>query len=256
MASAMIEGMLAGGVPAEGIIAYDLSEARMQAMRALGVRVADGLPALVAAANTLAIAVKPKHLPDVLLQLGAMEGLGDVLSIVVGWDQAMLEQRLANAKGVAHAMPNTPCRVREGVIAINDNHTIAPDRFDVLRRSLSTCGKVMVLPESLFDAVTGMSGSGPAYVYMFIEAFADAGVRQGLPRSMAYTLAAQTLIGASRMVLDTGEHPGALKDAVASPGGTTIEAIYALERAGLRAAVMDAVDACAEKAASMKAQRQ
>ena len=125
--------------------------------------------------------------------------------------------------------------------------------FDALRNYLSVCGRILMIPEPLFDAVTSISGSGPAYVYLFIEALADAGVRQGLSRGLSYILAAQTLAGASQMVLQTGRHPGMLKDAVASPGGTTIEAIYALEKAGLRGAILDAVDACARKAAQMAA---
>lgn len=250
MATAMLRGMLRGGVAAGDLSAYDVSAARMDEMRALGIGTPGSAGSLTAGADVVVLAVKPKHMPDLLASL-SVQALPEVLSIAVGYTQAMLEAALPGARGIAHAMPNTPALVGEGVIALNDNHSIAAARFDALCGKLSACGRIVVLPETMFDAVTGISGSGPAYAYMFIEALADAGVRQGLPRDMAYTLSAQTLLGAARMVLETGEHPGALKDAVASPGGTTIEAIYALEKAGLRGAVMDAVDACARKAAMM-----
>ena len=251
MATALIQGMLDGGVSADAICAFDISAARMDAMRSLGVHTAGSAVDLANACETTVLAVKPKFCKAVLEDLQKNAQVKDLLSIAVSWTQEMLEECLPSARGIAHAMPNTPAAVREGVIAINDNHTIAAERFETLRQMLSSCGRTVIVPESLFDAVTSVSGSGPAYVYMFIEALADAGVRQGLSREMAYALSAQTLLGAARMVLETGKNPAALKDAVASPGGTTIEAIYALEKAGLRAAVMDAVDACAAKAAQM-----
>lgn len=251
MATAMMEGMLRGGVAATTLHAYDLSEARMRAMRALGVAVADSIDALLAESAVVVLAVKPKHLPELLAQLRQMASVPDVLSVAVGWTQAMLADALPNARGILRCMPNTPAAVGEAVIALCEEHTLAQPAYDALVGALSACGRVVSVPEAQMDAVTGISGSGPAYVYMFIEAMADAGVRQGLPRDLAYTLAAQTVAGAGKMVLETGTHPGALKDAVTSPGGTTIEAVYALEKAGFRGAVMDAVDACARKAAKM-----
>lgn len=252
MATAMICGMLGGGVSASEIAAYDISSARMDVMREMGVQAASSPTELAKACDTLIIAVKPKFVRAVLDDLRSKTDMTyNVLSIAVGWTQAMLTELLPDAKGIAHAMPNTPAQVREGVIVINENHTLEVQQFAALVEKLSACGRTIVLPEPLMDAVTGISGSGPAYVYMFIEALADAGVRQGLPRDIAYTLSAQTLLGAAKMVLETGQHPGALKDAVTSPGGTTIEAVYALEKAGLRGAVMDAVDACARKASQM-----
>lgn len=254
MATAMIQGMLAGGIAPGDIMAFDLLTERVEAMRALGVSPAASAVDLANQCDITILAVKPKHTKAVLDDLAANARVRALLSIVVGWSQAMLSAALPGVPEIAHAMPNTPALVQEGVIAINENHTMAPARFAGLREMLSACARVMVMPETLFDAVTAISGSGPAYAYMFIEALADGGVRQGLPRDIAYTLAAQTLLGAAKMVLETGMHPGALKDAVASPGGTTIEAIYALEKAGLRGAVMDAVDACAKKIATIAKQ--
>lgn len=251
MATALMQGMLRGGVPAGTLCAYDLSDARMQAMHDLGIKTVDDAGALVADSDVVVLAVKPKHLPELLAQLRTMENVPDVLSIAVGWTREMLQDALPSAKGILRCMPNTPAAVGEAVIALCEEHTMSQTAYEALCASLSACGRIVSVPESLMDAVTGISGSGPAYVYMFIEAMADAGVRQGLPRDLAYTLAAQTVAGAGKMVLETGTHPGALKDAVTSPGGTTIEAVYALEKAGLRGAVMDAVDACARKAAKM-----
>lgn len=248
MATAMLRGMIAGGVSPATFMAFDINPERQREMSELGIATADNALALAEASDITVLAVKPQFLPSVLAQLRQAQ-LRDVLSIVVGWTQAMLESALPNARGIAHAMPNTPAQVCEAVIAVNDNHTIDQERFSALSQALSACGRVFVIPESLFDAVTGVSGSGPAYAYIFIEALADAGVRQGLPRDMAYAMSAQMLVGAGRMLLRTGQHPGALKDAVCSPGGTTIEAVYALEKAGFRSAIMDAVKASASKAA-------
>lgn len=250
MATALIEGMIRGGISPDTLAAYDVSAARMDAMRALGVHTAQSAVALAEMAETTVLAVKPIYMQGVLDALADAK-VRDVLSIAAGWTQAALEAALPSATGVVRAMPNTPAQVGEGVIAFCQAHTVAPERFEAIERVFSSCCRTFVVPESLLDAVIAVSGSGPAYVYVFIEALADAGVRQGLPRQMAYELAAQTLLGAARMVLETGAHPGALKDAVCSPGGTTIEAIYALEKAGLRGAVMDAVDACARKASAL-----
>lgn len=250
MGGAMIQGMIAGGVPVSEIVAYDKNPQAMQRMASWGVQLADSAGAVSEMADTVVLAVKPPFCADVLEALRAGGVTKSLLSIAVGWTQDMLTRALPGA-GIARAMPNTPVQVGQGVIVLNENHSMDEATFARLLGVLGTCARTMLVPESLFDAVTAISGSGPAYVYLFIEALADAGVRQGLTRGDAYALSAQTLLGAASMVLKTKEHPGALKDAVASPGGTTIEAIYALEKAGLRAAVMDAVDACARRARQM-----
>lgn len=250
MAGALIQGMLKGGMMASQMIAYDPDASKMEQLRAIGVATAVDAASMAPQCEVLVIAVKPRFMQGVIdgLQKSAVN---NVLSIVLGWTQDMLAQGFPNAMGVAHCMPNTPAAVGEGVFVFNDNHSFSTEAFAKLSEDFSLCGKVLQVPEYLFDAVTSISGSGPAYVYMFIEALADGGVRQGLPRDTAYTLAAQTVLGASKMVLDTGMHPGALKDAVSSPGGSTIEAVYSLEESGFRAAILKAVDACASKAAKM-----
>lgn len=250
MATALLQGMLSGGVPAKELASYDINPNRMEAMQALGIRTASSAMALADSVDTVVIAVKPKDIAALLASMKGQSGCAFV-SIAAGWTQSMLAEAAPNTAGIARCMPNMPALVGEGVLAFAENHSMNPVQFDAVRKLFAACGRIVVVPEALLDAVTGVSGSGPAYVYMFIEALADAGVRQGLARDTAYTLAAQTLLGAAKMVLETGRHPAALKDEVCSPGGTTIEAVYALEKAGFRSAVMDAVDACAKKAASM-----
>jgi pyrroline-5-carboxylate reductase len=146
-------------------------------------------------------------------------------------------------------MPNTPCLVGASAsgFSVPQSHPNSGTDTAVVSRLFNSVGAAYHLPEHLLDAVTGLSGSGPAFVYVFIEALADGGVRCGLPRDAALALAAQTVMGAAKMVLETRQHPGALKDAVASPGGTTIAGLHALERAGLRAAAMDAVEAATNR---------
>lgn len=251
MATALLRGMVSGGVALSTLSAFDINADRLSALSDSGVSTFHSLSEIAKRADMLILAVKPKDCASVLDALREMEWKGSLVSIAAGWTQKRLESELPSARGIARVMPNTPALVREAVLAINENHTLESQSIDVLRGALSACGQVLFIPEALFNAVISLSGSGPAYAYLFIEAMADAGVREGLPRQVAYTLAAQTLRGAATMVLATGEHPGKLKDDVCSPGGTTIEAVSALEQAGFRAAVMEAVRACAAKGAQM-----
>lgn len=253
MGGALVHGMVSSGVSPEQLVVYDINMAACERFVAMGVCAADSPARLVEMADVVTLAVKPKYCAQVLEQIAPLMQGKYLLSIALGWTQAMLAEALPLARGIVRIMPNTPAQVGQGVIPFNANHTLDMAAFDELKEMLSGCGRTFIVEEQLFDAVTAISGSGPAYVYMFMEAMADAGVRQGLPRDLAYQLCAQTLAGAAEMVLATGEHPGQLKDKVSSPAGSTIEAVYALEKAGLRAAVMDAVDACARKAAEVTA---
>ena len=193
-------------------------------------------------AQKVVIAVKPQVL-DVVL-----DGLKDALahrplliSVVAGAPTGRFTGILGDKARIVRVMPNTPALVGEGAAGLCAGGGASESDLLQAKQLLESVGKAVVLPESLMDAVTGLSGSGPAYVFQFIEALADGGVRAGLPREDALLLAAQTVLGSARMLIETGEHPGRLKDMVASPGGTTIAGLHALENGGLRSAVMNAV---------------
>ena len=176
-----------------------------------------------------------------------------MVSMAAGISISTIEKMLGSNTPVIRIMPNTPCAVGEGVVLYDANDKVSALVAETFEKILSCCGKVDRLPENLIDAASAVSGCGPAFVYLFIEALADGGVCAGLPRDKALSYAAQMVKGAAEMVLETGMHPGALKDAVCSPGGTTIEGVKALEEGGFRASVMGAVEAAYEKTLKLKA---
>jgi pyrroline-5-carboxylate reductase len=200
------------------------------------------------AANVLILATKPDQVAAALAEIsGAFTPKHLLISIAAGVTIAKLENALPAGARVIRVMPNTPALVGAGAsgFALGKNASVADAKL--AKRLLSAVGIAFQVKESLLDAVTGLSGSGPAYVYQFIEAMSDGGVAAGLPRDISTRLAAQTVLGAAKMVLETGQHPGALKDQVTSPGGTTIEGLHELEKGKLRGAVMSAVRAATEK---------
>ncbi|MEX0716428.1 MAG: pyrroline-5-carboxylate reductase, partial [Planctomycetaceae bacterium] len=193
-------------------------------------------------ADVIVLAVKPQHMAEALSQLaGHLHETQLVVSIAAGVPIATIAQSLGENVRIVRVMPNTPALVGAGASAFALGGAATADDAELAERLFATVGIAVRVPEDLLDAVTGLSGSGPAYVYQAIEALSDGGVRVGLPRDVATKLAAQTVLGAARMVLDTGEHPAALKDAVTSPGGTTIAGLHALEQGGLRKCLIDAV---------------
>jgi pyrroline-5-carboxylate reductase len=196
----------------------------------------------------LVLAVKPDQVVSVLAEIrGAFTNEHLLVSIAAGVPLAKLEAGLGAAARVIRVMPNTPALVGASASAFALGKSCAATDAELAQKLLSAVGVAFQVKESLLDAVTGLSGSGPAYVYQFIEALSDGGVAAGLPRDIATKLAAQTVLGAAKMVLETGQHPGALKDQVTSPGGTTIEGIHELEKGKLRGTVMSAVRAATEK---------
>ncbi len=200
------------------------------------------------AASVLILATKPDQVAAALAEIsGAFTKNHLLISIAAGVTISKLENALPSGARVIRVMPNTPALVGAGAsgFALGKNATAADG--ELAQKLLSAVGVAMQVKESLLDAVTGLSGSGPAYVYQFIEALSDGGVAAGLPRDIATKLAAQTVLGGAKMVLETGQHPGALKDQVTSPGGTTIEGIHEMEKGKLRATVMSAVRAATEK---------
>ena len=255
MGSAILRGMVdANYVKPAQLIVYDVSKRRLNEISEdiSGILIAGDCIEVADSSDLIIIAVKPQFVQDVIDEMHEHLAGKAVLSIAAGWTVDMLERALrGTGASYLRVMPNTPALVGEGMTALCDNTTFSQEDFDYAKGIFDSVGKTRILPERLFDGVIAISGSSPAYVYMLIEAMADAGVREGLPRTYAYEMAAQSVLGSALMVLSSGTHPAALKDAVCSPGGTTIEAVEELERKGFRAAVMDAMKACADKSRQM-----
>jgi pyrroline-5-carboxylate reductase len=250
MAGALASGFLnAKLVKANQILAADpFDAARKQFAAATGAKTTATNLEIVRAANILFLSTKPDAVSAVLAEIsGAFTGKHLLISIAAGVTIHKLENGLPANSRVIRVMPNTPALAGAGASGYAlGRHATAADG-ELAGKLLSAVGLALLVKESLLDAVTGLSGSGPAYVYQFIEALSDGGVAAGLPRDIATQLAAQTVLGGAKMVLTTGLHPGALKDQVTSPGGTTIEGVHELEKGKLRATVMNAVRAATEK---------
>ena len=250
MATALAKGFVRAEIvfPRE-IIAGDLIEAARKHFTAeTGAKTVAANADVLKFANILILATKPDQVPAVLAEIsGAFTKNHLLISIAAGVTLAKLENALPTGARVIRVMPNTPALVGEAASAFALGKNAVATDGEIAKKLLSAVGLAFQVKESLLDAVTGLSGSGPAYVYQFIEALSDGGVAAGLPRDIATKLAAQTVLGAARMVLETGQHPGALKDQVTSPGGTTIEGLHALEKGRFRATAMSAVRAATEK---------
>jgi pyrroline-5-carboxylate reductase len=250
MARALASGFVrAELVVADAVVAYDpVKDAGQQfADLIAGARVLDDNAAVAREADVVFLAVKPQSIAAVMVELAA-HATEDTLfvSIIAGTPLSVLCAGLKTER-IVRVMPNTPCLVGCGAAAYALGAGASEADGELVGRLLAAVGVAFPLSESMLDAVTGLSGSGPAYVYTMIEALSDGGVRAGLPREQATTLATQTVLGAAQMVLSTGEHPGVLKDRVTSPGGTTIAGLQVLERHGLRAALIDAVEAATQR---------
>lgn len=254
MAGAILKGLLKKGFIKGHDVMISRRDpiARAKLAEALGVLPAQNNIDLVKCCDIVVLAVKPYFLNQVIEEIKPYIGDKQVISIAAGWTFAMLSEAFSPEKPyILRVSVNTPVLVGEGATVFCEETTFAKDSLAFAKEMFLSLGSVRTLPERLLDAVVAVSGSGVAYVYTFIEALADGAVRLGLPRDVAYEMAAQTMIGAGKMVLETGAHPGALKDAVCSPAGSTIEAIYELEKNGFRGTVMAAMDACAEKLKKM-----
>ena len=250
MATALARGFIrAEIVSPKEIFASDLSEAARAAFtKETGAKTTASSADVLQFANVLVLAVKPDQVGGVLAeQRGNFTNEHLLISIAAGVTLAKMEAALPDGARVIRVMPNTPALVGEAAAAFALGKSATTADGELAKKLLSAVGVAFQVKESLLDAVTGLSGSGPAYVYQFIEALSDGGVAAGLPRDIATKLAAQTVLGAAKMVLETGQHPAALKDQVTSPGGTTIEGLHELEKGKLRGVVMSAVRAATEK---------
>jgi pyrroline-5-carboxylate reductase len=246
MATALARGWVTAGLAAaEQVLASDpLPSAREAFAAGSALRATADNREVVRHADLLVLAVKPQAMPALLAEVRSEVRPSQlVLSIAAGITLRQLAEGLGPGRRLVRVMPNTPCLIRASASAYSPGEGVSAEDIALVDRLFNAVGKAFRLPEAQLDAVTGLSGSGPAFVYLVIEALSDGGVRMGLPREVATALAAQTVLGSARMVLETGMHPGALKDMVASPGGTTIAGLHALERGAVRGALMDAVEA-------------
>ncbi len=252
MATAMIEGILRRKIISPENIVLDRHRARAQELHErLCVRLCENLEEMIELCDMLVLAVKPGMVEKVLTGVRDQLVGKAVLSVAAGWTTERLVRLLPGVR-VLRVMPNTPALVGEGMSALSRAHLLKEAEAEQAERIFTSLGRVVWVEETMMEAVTGVSGSGPAYAFLFLEAMADGGVLMGLPRKAALELAAQTLMGAAKMVLESEHHPGELKDMVCSPGGTTIAAVRALEKNGFRSAVIEAVATATEKAQAMK----
>lgn len=255
MAEAMIGGMLAKGlVMPEDVIGSAKTDATMEKIRtSFHITTVPDNVTVAKEADVLFLAVKPVFLDDVISEIReSVRPETLVVSIAAGRDLKYLREAFGRADmKLIRCMPNTPALVLEGCTGVCAGDEVSEEELHRVVELMSSFGKASVVPERLMDVVVGVSGSSPAYVFLFIEAMADEAVAEGMPRKQAYEFAAQAVLGSAKLVLETGKHPGELKDMVCSPGGTTIQAVKVLEERGMRAAVMDAMEACIEKSRNM-----
>ncbi|HAX50750.1 pyrroline-5-carboxylate reductase [Muricomes intestini] len=248
MGSAILRGAIGtDAFSKEDFAVYDILSGPMKRAEDLGISTADSNARLCDECDIILLAVKPQNAAEALESCkGHLKGKV-LVSIVAGlWAERIAAMIDENVR-ILRVMPNTPALVSEGMFVLCSDNTLNEEEITLMSQLFSSIGIIEWLPEKLIDVACGLSGGGPAYTAMFIEALADGAVKQGLPRDTAYKLAAQTCLGTSKMILDTKIHPGALKDMVSSPGGTTIEGVEALEKGGFRYSVMNCIKAATEK---------
>lgn len=251
MASALATAWSKAGLidPSKSVAADPVPAAREKFTVVTGIRSTASNLEVVESCDTIVLAVKPQVMAAVTAEANSkLASRHLVVSIAAGVTLQSLGRMLGENVRAIRVMPNTPCLVGAGASGYAAGPRASAADVALVGTLFGAVGRAFALSEHLLDAVTGLSGSGPAFVYIMIEALADGGVKVGLPRDVALALAAQTVLGSAKMVLETGQHPGALKDAVASPGGTTIAGLHELERGGLRAALMNAVEAASSRA--------
>jgi pyrroline-5-carboxylate reductase len=250
MGEALVKGLLRAGVATkEEILCTELRPERQEEIRArYGVRVTGDSEKAVAEADIIVLSVKPQNMDELLEQIApAIDHSKLVISIAAGISIAAIARKLGAGVRIVRTMPNTPALVGAGATALARGAHATDADLQQAKALFEAVGIAHIVEEHHLDAVTGLSGSGPAFVFLVIEALADGGVKTGLARPAAMALAAQTVMGAAKLVLETGEHPGRLKDQVTSPGGTAIAGVHALEQGGLRAALIAAVEAAAKR---------
>ena len=249
MAEAIIKGLLGGGVSAGAIMVAEPMPLRRNFLSAeYSAEVTDDNLDVARQADIIILAIKPQVAASVLTGLEPVISSDKlIISIMAGVSTGFIEETLTNGVRVVRCMPNTPALIQAAATALCPGRKATGHDLEIARDIFSRVGVVVTVPEKQMDAVTGLSGSGPAYVFTFIEALADAGVKNGLPRDVATSLAVQTVLGAAAMASETGEHPALLRERVTSPGGTTIAGLHTLENGRFRGLIMDAVDSASQR---------
>ena len=249
MASAIMGGIIGKKmISAEEIIGADLfAPGREKVKEQFGIQVTEKNQEVVEKAEVIILSVKPQFYEDVINQIkDCVKKEQIIITIAPGKTLAWLAEKFGKEVKIVRTMPNTPALVGEGMTAMCPNEHMEKEETEYVKRLLESFGRVEAVPERLMDVVVSVSGSSPAYVFMMIEAMADAAVSGGMPRAQAYQFAAQAVYGSAKMVLETGKHPGELKDMVCSPAGTTIEAVRTLEEMGFRSSIIEAMKVCEE----------
>ena len=254
MGQAMLGGMIdSGKVKAQDVLVTDkLLASRVNAQKKWGVDIPASNVEVAMISDIIILAVKPQFYEEVISEIKSAIWENKILvSIAPGKSLKWLEEQVGKPAKIIRAMPNTPAMVKEGMMGICANDKVAKDELEYVCKLFNSFSRTEVVPENIMDVVTAVSGSSPAYVFMFIEAMADAASADGMPRAQAYQFAAQAVLGSAKMILETHKHPGELKDMVCSPGGTTLEAIRVLEGHRLRSSVFEAMKACVAHARKM-----
>ena len=254
MAGAIMGGIIRNEIfKPEEIIGADISkESRSKVQSAYGINVTEDNKKAASESEVLVLSVKPQYYAETIKEIkDCVREDQLIITIAPGKTLKWLEEQFEKKVKIVRAMPNTPALVGEGMTAACANDAVTEEEKEYALKILRSFGKVEIVAENMIDAVVAVSGSAPAYVFMFIEAMADAAVSEGMPRKQAYEFAAQAVYGSAKMVLDTGKHPGELKDMVCSPAGTTIEAVAKMEEMGLRSAIIEGMRACANRGKEM-----
>lgn len=251
MASAIIQGLINSGlIEKQNIFVSDLDNKKLEDMRERGVVTCTENKLVVDKSDIIILAVKPDTYEKILKEICTISNVPQKIfvSIAPGISISYIKKFFSINVKVVRAMPNTPALVGEGMTVTCYEPPVLPQEFEEVNEIFRSIGKVEAMQEDYLNEVVSVNGSSPAYVYMMIEAMADAAVLRGVPRDVAYRLVSQSILGSAKMVLSTGLHPGQLKDMVCSPGGTTIQAVYELEKSGFRASLINAMEKCTEKA--------
>ncbi len=257
MASAIIAGVIANSassnIRAKDILVYDKNQLSTdKAVKDYGVIALENNKEVATLADVIFLTIKPKYYFEVINEIkSSVTPHKIIITVAPGKTLKILEEQFDTEVKIVRTMPNTPALVLEGMTAVCANEYVSSKELEIIIAILNGIGKTEIIEEDLMDAVVAVSGSSPAYIFMLIEAMADAAVLQGMARQTAYKFAAQAILGSAKMVLELNKHPAELKDMVCSPGGTTIEAVTTLEEKGFRSSVMEAMKKCAEKAKDM-----